>query len=129
MDVEAKFREFLTVLPRELAFTDEDPGAIIDRYYAPGFEHRNDGLLLDRERLVAHVGPARKNVRAIEIDVHETLLAGDRMAARYTMRAVTRKGRTLVTEIYLFAELTADGLVRRVDGINRIPSQEPADPA
>ncbi|WP_433411325.1 nuclear transport factor 2 family protein [Microtetraspora malaysiensis] len=113
---------FLTRLPHELAFSSEDPAAIVDRYYAPEIEYRNDGIALDRQRLIDHTGPARKNARELEIQVHETLLDGDRAAARYTMTVLTRKGQALQIEAYLFAQFAADGRVLRVDSITRTAS-------
>ncbi|MFF4778614.1 hypothetical protein ACFY05_37900 [Microtetraspora fusca] len=41
------FHAFLTRLPYEPAFGPEDPAAIVDRYYAPEIEFRNDGITLD----------------------------------------------------------------------------------
>ncbi|MEU7988372.1 nuclear transport factor 2 family protein [Streptosporangium canum] len=117
---EARFTAFLTVLPEELAFGDEEPGTILDCYYTPDFEYHNDGLLLDRDRLIAHVGPTRKNVRSVRVDVHETLMSGDRVAARYTLTSGMRKGKVLVTEVYMFGRLAPDGRMRRIDSITRM---------
>jgi hypothetical protein len=113
------FHAFLTRLPYELGFSQDDPATIVDRYYTPDLEYRNDGITFDRQRLIDHAGPARKNARELNIQVHETLLDGDRAAARYTMTVVTRKDKTLRIEVYLFAQLAPDGRVRRVDSITR----------
>ncbi|ACZ84558.1 hypothetical protein [Streptosporangium roseum] len=118
-DPEQKFMAFLISLPDELAFGDEDPGVVLDRYYVPDFEYYSDGILLDRQRLIDHVRPTRKNVVSCRVEVHETLLAADRAAARYTMHAVMRKGKTLVTQVYMFGQLAPDGRMRRVDSITR----------
>ncbi|GAB3165494.1 hypothetical protein GCM10027161_80710 [Microbispora hainanensis] len=113
------FDAFLTRLPYELAFGQEDPAAIVDRYYTPDLEYHNDGIVLDRQRLIDHAGPARKNARELEIQVHDTLIDDDRAAARYTMTVLTRKGTTLRIEVQLFARFASDGRVRRVDSITR----------
>ncbi len=113
------FHAFLTRLPHELAFGQEDPAIILDRYYTPEIEYHNDGVTLDRRRLIDHAGPARKNARELNIEIHETLLDGDRAAARYTMTVLVRKDKTLRIEVYLFARLAPDGRVRRVDSITR----------
>ncbi|MER5322886.1 nuclear transport factor 2 family protein [Streptosporangium roseum] len=119
-DLEQKLTAFLTSLPDELAFGDEDPGVVLDRYYVPDFEYYNDGILLDRQRLIDHVRPTRKNVVSCRVEVHETLLAADRAAARYTLHAVMRKGKTLVTQVYMFGQLAPDGRMRRIDSITRV---------
>jgi hypothetical protein len=110
---------YLTAFVRELTFGADDPGEVIDRYHAPGFEQVNDGIVLDRAKLVAHARPARKNVVALELDVHDTLLAGDRVAARYTLHADMRTGVRLSNEIFLFGELAPDGRLQRVVSSSR----------
>ncbi|MGJ6967193.1 nuclear transport factor 2 family protein [Streptosporangium sp. G11] len=118
--MEQRFTEFLTSLPEELVFGDEDPGKVLDRYYVPDFEYRNDGILLNRQKLIDHVRPTRKNVVSCRVEVHETLLNADRVAARYTLHAVMRKGKVLVTQVYMFGLLAPDGRIRRIDSITRV---------
>jgi hypothetical protein len=118
-ELEQRFTAFLTSLPAELAFGDEDPGTVLDRYYVPDFAYYSDGLLLDRQKLIDHVRPTRKNVVSCRVEVHETLLAKDRVAARYTLHAVMRKGKILVTQVYMFGQLAPDGRMRRIDSITR----------
>ncbi|NUR82990.1 MAG: nuclear transport factor 2 family protein [Nonomuraea sp.] len=113
------FAEFLTRLPYELAFSEEPPEQIVDRYYAPGMLHRSDGLTLDRQKLIDHARPARKNTRELQITVHELLVQGDRAAARYTMDVVMRKGRRLSFEIHVFATLAPDGRVQQAEALTR----------
>ena len=110
---------FLTRYPQEVTFGDEDAATVFDRYHTPDFVMRNDGLELDRDRLLAHVGPARKRAKAVSVAVHETMSAADRVAARYTLTAEMATGNTIATEIYMFGELAADGRLRRVDQITR----------
>jgi hypothetical protein len=117
---------YLTSYPIEMAFGNEEPGAVLDRYCTPDFEQYNDGIRLDRERLIAHVRPVRRTVTSVQTHVHDALTTGDRVAARYTMEAATRKGGVVVTEIYMFGRLAPDGRLRRIDQITRTV---PADPA
>ncbi|MFI6481575.1 nuclear transport factor 2 family protein [Nonomuraea sp. NPDC050663] len=113
------FHAFLTRLPHELAFSEDDPASIIDRYYTPDVRYHNDGITLDRQRLIDHVGPARRTATRLEVEVHDTVVEGSMASARYTMTAVTRKDRVIRMEIYLFARYAADGRVERVDSITR----------
>ncbi|MEU6511269.1 nuclear transport factor 2 family protein [Streptomyces sp. NPDC046942] len=109
---------------REMGLGNEDPGVVIDRYHTPDIEWHSDGIRLDRDKLIAHARPARKNAIALDIEVHDTLVAGDRVAARYTLRSTMRKGRRLSNEIYLFGELAPDGRLRRVHSTTRdMPDQ------
>jgi hypothetical protein len=100
-----------------------DAGAIVDRYYTPDIEQVADGVTLDRQRLIDHLRPVRKNLVAWEYDVHEAMRSGDRLAARFTVHAEMRQGRTISTEVYLFGELAPDGRIRRTIQATREVSQ------
>lgn len=104
---------------QEMGLGNEDPGTVVDRYHTPDIEWHNDGIRLDRDRLIAHARPARKNAIALDVEVHDALVAGDRVAARYTLHSTMRKGRRLSNEIYLFGELSSDGRLRRVHSTSR----------
>jgi hypothetical protein len=119
VDLEQRFHAFLTELPHELGLGEEDAAAVLDRYYVPEIEYWNDGIRLDRQRLIDHVKPARKNAASVRIEVHESVVGEDVAAARYTMRADMRNGKVITMDIYLFARYAPDGRVRRVDSITR----------
>ncbi|GAA1978566.1 nuclear transport factor 2 family protein [Amycolatopsis minnesotensis] len=104
-------------------FTEEvlrggDPGETVDRYYTPDIVQIADGITIDRERLVAHLKPVRKNLLAFRFEVHEAVADGNRVAARFTIHATMRK-RALATEVHLFGELAPDGRFRRTHQITR----------
>jgi hypothetical protein len=92
---------------------------VFDRYHTPEFVMCNDGIQLDREKLLAHVRPAGKRAEGVRVEVHETVSTADRVAARYTVTADMASGNTIATEIYMFGQLSADGRLRRVDQITR----------
>lgn len=115
------FAGYLTAYTQEMGFSDDDPAEILDRYHVPDFEWINDGLRLDRDRLIAHARPARRNAVTAEIEVHDVLVTGDRIAARYTLHATLRKGREMTTEVYAFARTGPDGRITRIDQITRNP--------
>jgi hypothetical protein len=110
---------YLTHYPQEVTFGEHDAGAVFDRYHTPDFVMCNDGIRLDREKLLAHVRPARKRAKGVRVEVHETLSTADRVAARYTLTADMATGTTIATEIYMFGQLSADGRLQRVDQITR----------
>ena len=110
---------YLTRYPQEVTFGEEDAGTVFDRYHTPDFVMCNDGIQLDREKLLAHVRPARRRAKGVQVEVHETLSTADRVAARYTLTADMATGNTIATEIYMFGQLSADGRLRRVDQITR----------
>lgn len=114
---------YLRSYVQEMAFGDEEPDVVMDRYHTPDIAWHSDGLHLDRERLAAHARPVRRTVTRCEVDVHDALVEGDRAAARYTLIALTR-GRHIVTEIHMFGRLAPDGRLRRVDQLTRIVGTE-----
>jgi hypothetical protein len=111
--------DYLVRYPQEIAFGEEDARAVFDRYHTPEFVMCNDGIQLDREKLLAHVRPARKRAKGVRVEVHETVSTADRVAARYTLTADMATGTIIATEIYMFGQRSADGRLRRVDQITR----------
>jgi hypothetical protein len=96
-----------------------DAAEIVDRYYTSDIEQIADGVTMNRERLIDHLRPIRKNLVSCEYDVHEAVRSGDRLAARFTIHAELRQGRTISTEVYLFGEVAPDGRIRRTTQATR----------
>ncbi|MEV4198341.1 nuclear transport factor 2 family protein [Micromonospora globbae] len=115
---------YLIRYPQEAGLGDEDPATVLDRYHTPDYELVNDGVLLDRKRLLDHIRPARKRAAGLRVEVEQALVDGDQVAARYRLIAELRKGSTITTEIYMFGELSADGRLRRaVQATRTVPSE------
>ncbi|MFI6512634.1 nuclear transport factor 2 family protein [Streptosporangium sp. NPDC050855] len=124
MTPRADLTGYLTRYPREAALSDEDPATVLDRYHTPDYEVVTDGVRLDRQRLLDHIRPARKQVADVRVEVEQALVDGDQVAVRYRLVAQMRKGRTVTSEIYMFGELSADGRLRRaVQATRTIPSE------
>jgi hypothetical protein len=98
---------------------DEDPAAVVDRHYPSGIEQRSDGIVFDRQRLIDHARPLRRNTVSARFDVHEAFVTGDRIAARYMIRAEHRKLGAVTTEVCMLGELDESGRPRRIDQITR----------
>jgi hypothetical protein len=111
--------DYLTRYPQEVAFGEQDAGTVFDRYHTADFVMCSDGIQLDREKLLAHVRPARRRAKSVRVEVHEALRTADRVAARYTLTACMATGNTIATEIYMFGRLSADGRLQRVEQITR----------
>jgi hypothetical protein len=110
--------DFFDSFTREVVAGD-DAAAVVDRYYTPDIEQVADGITLDRQRLIDHLRPVRKNLVSCSYDVHEAIRTEDRLAARFTIHAKLRHGRTISTEVYLFGELAPDGRIRRTTQATR----------
>ncbi|MCA2177120.1 nuclear transport factor 2 family protein [Nonomuraea glycinis] len=109
----------MTRYPHEVTFGDEEPETVMDRYHTSDYELVNDGILLDRKRLLDHIRPARKRATAVQVEVDEAIVDGDRVAARYRLIASMRKGNVIATEIYMFGRLADDGRLRWVTQLTR----------
>ncbi|MFY1577299.1 nuclear transport factor 2 family protein [Verrucosispora sp. WMMD703] len=117
--MDANVTAYLMRYPQEVTFGEEDAATVFDRYHTPDFVMCNDGIHLARERLLAHVRPARKRATSVRVEVHETVSSAERVAARYTLTADMATGKTIATEIYMFGQLSADGRLRRIDQVTR----------
>ncbi|MFC5185309.1 nuclear transport factor 2 family protein [Actinomadura harenae] len=119
---EQDLSEFLAAYTRDMVEPDQDPAEILARYFVPDFEYCNDGLVINRERMLAHTRGLRKRVSPSDVqslDVHEAVLSGDRFAVRYTLNVAMGKGGDFSAEVYMFGHLAADGRIRRVDQTTR----------
>ncbi|WP_030670253.1 nuclear transport factor 2 family protein [Streptomyces sp. NRRL B-1347] len=115
--------DFFTSLT-ESTVRGDAPESVMDRHYTPDVVQISDGVRIDRDRLLAHLRPVRKNVVGWRFDVHEAVADGGRVAARLTIHARTRKGGASVTEVHLFGEFTEDGRMRRSHQLTRSLSTE-----
>ncbi|MFD7560357.1 nuclear transport factor 2 family protein [Streptomyces sp. NPDC059835] len=111
--------DFFTSYVQDVVRSSDDPGPLADRYYTPDIVQTSDGMVLDREGLLAHVRTLRKNLLDCRFEVHEALAAGDRIAARFTIHARMRKGPAVAREVHMFGEYTPEGRLRRVTQLAR----------
>ena len=104
-------------------YQSRTPGAdltgYLTRYHTDDFLLHNDGVPLDKERLLAHVRVSRRNATQVHVEVHDALVSAEQVAARYTLSAVMRRGQVITMEIHMFGELAPDGRLRRVEQLTR----------
>ncbi|MGW5922127.1 nuclear transport factor 2 family protein [Nocardia fluminea] len=111
--------DFFTEFTAAALDIDNDPAEVVDRFHTPDIVQIADGIRLDRDRLIAHLRPVRKNLRDYRFEIHEVIADGDRIAARMTIHATMRKTGPLTTELFLFGEFTPDGRLRRAEQLTR----------
>lgn len=99
--------------------TEAEPAEVVDRYYAADAVQIADGIEIDRDKLIGHLRPVRKNLVSWRYEVHEAVRVQEKLAARFTIHAQLRKGRMISTEVHLFAEFTPDGRLRRATQLTR----------
>lgn len=115
--------ELLTAFTVDIVHSRDDAETIVDRYHAPDVVQYSDGKRFERDQLIAHVHPVRKNLVDFRIELHDAVRDGDRVAARYTLHAEMRRGRRVRTEIHAFADFAEDGRLRRVHQLTRDVSE------
>ncbi|MGA6173384.1 nuclear transport factor 2 family protein [Streptomyces sp. NPDC012600] len=100
----------------DLLFTPGgDLAAAVERHFAPDYRQRTNGVWSDREGFVQHMTRLRSLISDGRVEVHDELRDGPRYADRHTVTLTHHDGRVSVTEVYLFAELAADGRFLRVE--------------
>ncbi|MEV0664464.1 nuclear transport factor 2 family protein [Actinomadura luteofluorescens] len=104
--------DFYTSFTEDLLRGDDDPALIVDRYHTPDIVQLADGIRIDRDKLIAHTRPVRKNRPTSRVEVHEAVADGDRLAARYTLH-VRQRGKDLSIEVYFFGRFAPDGRMRQ----------------
>lgn len=122
--------DFFTTFHEQVVRGDHDPAPAMARFYAPDIVMISDGIRLDWDRLLAHIRPVRKNLAADDearFEVHEAIADGDRIAARLTIHAATRRKR-VATEVMAFYTFTPDGRMTESHGFTRIVTEEPTAP-
>lgn len=110
--------DFYDSFTNELLNSDEDAETIVDRYHTPDVVQVADGHRIDRDKLVAHTRPVRKNRPEARLEVHEAMADGDGIAARYTLHVRDAK-KTLAIEVHFFGRFTPDGRMRRAHLLTR----------
>lgn len=118
--------DFFSSYTDELLSSDEDPALIVDRFHTPDIVQIADGHRMDRDKLIAHTRPVRKNRPDGRMEVHEALTDGDTIAARYTLYVRNRK-KDLAIEVCFFGQFTPDGRMRRAHMLTRTVSEASVD--
>lgn len=110
--------DFFTSFNEHLLAGDEDAAIVVDRFHTPDIVQVADGHRMDREKLIAHTRPVRKNRPSSHIDVHEAIADNDRIAARYTLH-VRQRGKDLAIEVCFFGRFAPDGRMRQAHMLTR----------
>ncbi|WP_117210230.1 nuclear transport factor 2 family protein [Allorhizocola rhizosphaerae] len=110
--------DFFTSFTADLLRGDDDPALIVDRYHTADIIQVADGHRIDRDKLIAHTRPVRKNRPSSRIEVHDAIADGDRVAARYTLH-VQQRGKEFAIEVCFFGQFTDDGRMRQAHMLTR----------
>ncbi|MFJ4191614.1 nuclear transport factor 2 family protein [Kitasatospora sp. NPDC089509] len=87
----------------------------IDRHFTPDYRQRTDGRWDDHAEFTAHIAHLRTVVAGGEIRILDEFAQGDRYADRHIVDIRKTDGSTVRMEVYLFAEIAADGRFRRIE--------------
>ncbi|MER7920735.1 MULTISPECIES: nuclear transport factor 2 family protein [unclassified Streptomyces] len=86
-----------------------------DRHFAPEYRQRTDGEWADRAEFLDHIAHLRTLVADGHVEVHEELYDGSRYADRHTAHITKKDGTSVRMEVYVFADLAADGRFARIE--------------
>jgi hypothetical protein len=101
-DIRSALDEILN--QQQLALED-----VLDRHFSPDYRQRTNGHWDDREAFTCHARKLREVVASAHIKVLDELRDGNRYADRHRVHVTKRDGTQVVQEVYLFAELDAEG--------------------
>lgn len=117
---------YLRAYAREMTGDAEDPATVLDRYHTPDLAWFNDGLLLDRERLLTHAaGVRRRGFDSATFEIHGHTVRGELVGAHYTLTSRDGRDRQIGTEIFMLGTLAPDGRLRRIDQVTRVVPTDP----
>ena len=88
---------------------------VLDRHFSPGYRQRTNGHWDDREAFAQHARKLRDVVASARIEVLDELRDGQHYADRHRVHVTKRNGTQVVQEVYLFAELDAEGRFARIE--------------
>ncbi len=86
-----------------------------DRHFTPGYRQRTDGQWVDRAGFIEHIAHVRTLVAEGSVEVHDELYDGTKYADRHTVNITKKDGSTVLTEVYVFADLASDGRFSRIE--------------
>lgn len=115
--------DFFTSFNEHLLADDEQAEVVVDRFHTPDIVQVADGHRIDRDKLIAHTRPVRKNRPSSRIDVHEAIADDDGIAARYTLH-IQQRSKDLAIEVCFFGKFTPDGRMRQAHMLTRTVATE-----
>jgi hypothetical protein len=100
---------------RELALEPTLPfEEALDKYYAPEYQHRNDGETLDRAGFAAMVAGFRDRIASGTVTVLDELRDGSTYAERHVYDVTLTDGTRIHRELAVFATYAPDGRFRTI---------------
>lgn len=88
---------------------------VLDRHFSPDYRQRTNGRWDDRAAFACHARKLREVVASAHIEVLDELRDGNRYADRHRVHVTKTDGSKVVQEVYLFAELDAQGRFARIE--------------
>lgn len=81
----------------------------IDRHFSSNFRQRTNGSWESREEVAIRIASLRQVFERATVTVLDELRDGARYAERHVIELVEREGGRLHMEVFVFAEIDADG--------------------
>lgn len=87
----------------------------MDRHLSSAFRQRTNGRWESRDEVAARIARARETFDHVTVTVLDELRAGSRYAERHVIDLVQPDGGHLTLEVYVFAEIDAEGRFSRIE--------------
>lgn len=97
--------------------TNEPLDLVLSRFFAKDYRQRVNGRWLSRDEAVAHFEHLQKIVDTVQVRVLGELMQELKYADRHVVTVHKKDGSVTVQEVYLFAELDAQGRFRKVEEV------------
>lgn len=98
---------------------------VLDEYFTDDYRQSTDGVWVDRGGFGERMSQLRSYLQGVEIEVVAEVTNGSVYAERHVIRATQLDGAHLGQEVFLFAELAADGRFAKVEEL--VHPQSPDD--
>ena len=90
----------------------------MDRHFSSAFRQRTNGSWESREEVAIRIASLRQVFERATVTVLDEMRDGARYAERHVVELVDREGGRLHMEVYVFAEMDADGRFLRIEEAN-----------
>lgn len=91
-------------------------GPVFDRYFAPTYKQRTDGLWEDRESVIGHITQVRNIIDSGSVNSLDEIVDFRKRAERLNMLFVMRDGQHIAKEVFLFLEYDDEDRICRIEG-------------
>lgn len=100
---------------------------LVSRHFTANYRQRTNGTWDDRDGFLAHIRHLRNVVSHVDVSVLDEIESREKYSSRHVVELEKTDGSQVIQEVYLFAELAADGRFDTVEEVTMMLSGSEAD--